>query len=128
MNATATSQASAVTEKELIALIIDSIQDIKGKNIVKLDLTRLKEAPTNYFVICEGDSNTQVKSISDNICRRVKEELKISPSHREGGTGAKWVCVDYFNTVVHVFHPETRRYYDLEDLWIDAKKVVYDNL
>ena len=61
-------------------LIIDSIQDIKGKKIVKLDLRHLEEAPTDYFIICEGESNTQVKAISDNIYRRIKKEGGVLPS------------------------------------------------
>lgn len=128
MNAIASSQVQHSPEKELIDLIIDSIQDIKGKNIVKLDLRNLSEAPADYFIICEGDSSTQVKSISDNIYRRVKDELKIVPNHREGGSSAKWVCVDYFTTIVHIFYPEIRSFYDLEDLWIDAKRINYENI
>ena len=62
---------------QLNDLIVDSIQDIKGKNIVKLDLRHLEEAPTDFFIICEGDSNTQVKAISENIEKRVKQEAAI---------------------------------------------------
>ena len=109
-------------------LIIDAIQDIKGKHIKVLDLRKLEDASADFFIICEGDSTTQVKAISDNVYQRVKDELGLLPSHREGVLGAKWVLVDYFDTVVHVFHPETRAFYDLEDLWSDAIVTEYENL
>ncbi|MBK9257032.1 MAG: ribosome silencing factor [Saprospiraceae bacterium] len=109
-------------------LIIDAIQDIKGKNIIKLDLRSLDDAPTDFFIICEGDSSTQVKAISDNIGRRLKDEYGLLPSHTEGMEGAKWVLVDYFDTVVHVFYPETRHFYEIEELWGDAAKTEYENL
>jgi len=109
-------------------LILDSIQDIKGKKIVKLDLRKLDDTPTDFFFICEGESNTQVKSIAQNIRKRVKEELGLTPAHVEGLNDGTWVLVDYFNVVIHVFHPEKRAYYDLENLWSDASLTEYDSL
>lgn len=114
--------------EELNDLIIDSIQDIKGKQIVKLDLRELEEAPADFFIICEGESNTQVKAISDNIHRRLKQEANVFPSHVEGEKNALWICLDYFNTVVHIFYKETRGFYELEALWSDAKFTEYDTL
>ncbi|MCB0661605.1 MAG: ribosome silencing factor [Saprospiraceae bacterium] len=109
-------------------IIIDSIQDIKGKNIVKLDMRELHDAPADYFIICEGESSTQVKAISERIHMRVKEETGTLPTHVEGKGHASWICVDYFTTVVHVFYKEKREFYELEDLWSDAKFTEYDNL
>lgn len=109
-------------------LIIDSIQDIKGKHILKLDLRRIQDAPTDYFVICEGDSTTQVRAIADNVRRRLREEGSLPPIHVEGERGATWICLDYFNTVVHVFYRETRKFYELEDLWGDARFTEYETL
>lgn len=106
--------------EELNNLIIDSIQDIKGKNIVKLDLRRLYDAPTDFFIICEGSSTTQVKGIADNIYKRLKDEAGNLPLHVEGQQSAHWICLDYFDVVVHVFYPETRQFYQLEGLWSDA--------
>ncbi|MDG1099720.1 MAG: ribosome silencing factor [Saprospiraceae bacterium] len=114
--------------KELNPLIIDAIQDIKGKNIVSLDLRNLAEAPADFFIICEGDSTTQVSALAGNVIKRVKDELGVIPGNREGMINAKWVLVDYFNTVVHIFYPETRQFYDLEDLWNDAEITEYTNL
>ncbi|MEZ4993937.1 MAG: ribosome silencing factor [Saprospiraceae bacterium] len=117
-----------IDTEELNELIIDSIHDIKGKNVVKLDLRHLEEAPTDFFIICEGDSNTQVKAIADNVYRRLKDEVGILPNHTEGQRESLWVCVDYFTTVVHVFYREKRSFYDLENLWSDAKFVEYETL
>jgi len=109
-------------------LIIDAIQDIKGKNIVKLDLRSLDDAPADFFIICEGDSSTQIKAISENIGRKIKEKTGLNPNHTEGLDGAKWVLVDYFDTVVHVFYPETRAFYEIEELWGDANITQYENV
>ena len=120
-------QARTVTNG-LQDLIIDSISDIKGKNIVLLNLKDLEDAPADYFILCEGDSTTQVRAIANNIERRLKNEQKISTPHVEGTQHAKWICMDYFDVIVHIFHPETRKFYDLEQLWSDAEKIEYQDL
>ncbi|HHH50565.1 MAG TPA: ribosome silencing factor [Saprospiraceae bacterium] len=117
-----------LSSEELNALIIDSIQDIKGQNILKLDLRHLEEAPADFFIICEGQSNTQVKAISDNIYKRLKQEGNTLPAHIEGQQNALWILVDYFSTVVHVFYHETRVFYELEDMWSDAIFTAYTDL
>jgi ribosome-associated protein len=106
--------------EQLNHAIVEGIRDKKGKRIVQLDLRKL-DGPADFFIICEGDSNTHVKAITDSIHKKVKEELETAPSHTEGSSNSKWVLMDYFNTVVHVFHPETRDFYELEHLWSDAK-------
>ncbi len=128
MNSQIKVQQRKLTAEELNYLIVDSIQDVKGKNIVQLDLRHLEDAPADFFIICEGESTTQVKAISDNIYLRLKEEERVSPSHVEGQRAAKWICMDYFSTVVHVFHKESRTFYELEDLWSDASFTEYENL
>jgi ribosome-associated protein len=120
-------RAKAVTDG-LQDLIIDCITDIKGKKIVLLDLRALDDAPADFFIVCEGDSTTQVRGIANNIERRLKVERQLHPGHVEGLDHAKWVCMDYFDTIVHIFHPETRRFYDLEQLWSDAEKIEYHSL
>jgi len=109
-------------------LIIDCITDIKGKKIVLLNLKALDDAPADYFIVCEGDSTTQVRAIAGNIERRLRDEVKLKPGHIEGTQHAKWVCMDYFDTVVHIFYPETRRFYDLEQLWSDAERIEYQDI
>jgi len=114
--------------KELTELIVDSIQDIKGKNILRLDLRELDDAPTDFFVICEGESSTQVSAIADNIVKRLKDDAHTRPAHVEGKQNSSWVLVDYFDVIVHVFYPETRRFYEIEDLWADAQMTEYQNI
>jgi len=120
-------KANPKKDQAFLDLIIDSIQDIKGKNILLLDLRKLPDAPASYFIICEGDSSTQIKAIAGNVERRAKEEAG-QRSHSEGQISAKWVLVDFFDVVVHIFDKETRRYYELEDLWSDARMTEYQNL
>ena len=109
-------------------LIIESIQDIKGENIVCLDLRNLEDRPTDFFIICEAESSTKIGAIATNIHQRLKNEALLTPSHFEGKTNGKWVLLDYFYTVVHVFYPETRAFYELEDLWSDSKVTEYKNI
>ncbi|MCB0640934.1 MAG: ribosome silencing factor, partial [Phaeodactylibacter sp.] len=85
-------------------------------------------APTDFFFFFEGDSSTQVQAIANNIQLRLKREAATMPSHVEGVQAATWVCLDYFNVVVHVFYRETRKFYRLEDLWSDAKTTEYGSL
>ncbi len=128
MNSQNQAQQSNFSSEELNALIIESIQDIKGKNLLKLDLRQLDDAPASFFIICEGDSSTQVKAISDNIYKRLKNEAGDMPLHYEGQQNSMWICMDYFDTVVHVFYKDTRKYYELEDLWSDGIFTEYQDL
>ena len=121
-------RTASYTNEDLNHLIIESVQDIKGKNIVKLDLRKLDDAPTEFFILCEGESITQVRAIAESILKNAKEAWQLLPSHVEGMQNARWVCIDFFNTVVHVFHPEMRSFYELEQLWNDAKFTEYANL
>lgn len=113
---------------EVNALIIDSIQDIKGKQIVKLDLRGLDDAPTDFFIICSGESNTQMRAIAGNVSLRLKKEAGWMPVSKEGQESDTWVLVDYFNTIVHIFHPEARKFYELEELWSDAEVTEYQDI
>lgn len=110
-----------INNEELLALIIEGIENVKGENITLLDLREIDNTPTDYFVICDGNSNTQVNAISGSIQRTVSKELKDKPWHVEGTETANWVLMDYINIVVHIFQKETRSFYNLEDLWGDAK-------
>ena len=106
--------------------IIDAIQDIKGKSIVKIDLRHL-DAPTDYFIICQGDSLTQVRAIGDNIKKVVKDKINLLPMNFEAPMDSTWILVDYFDVVVHVFYPETREFYDIETLWGDGIFEAYED-
>jgi len=120
--------STTLSVEELNELIIDCIQDNKGKHVVKLDLRSLDDTPADFFIICEGDSDTQVRGIADHIVRKVKTEAGIKPALIEGQQRGKWVLVDYFTTVVHVFYRETREFYQLEDMWSDAACTEYESV
>ncbi len=123
-----TASVTQLNPKDINSVIIEAIQDIKGKNIIKIDLTKIDESPTDYFIICEGDSTTQVGAIAHNINKKTRESLGIKAFHTEGLKNSKWVLVDYFDTIVHVFLGETRQFYDIEDLWSDGNFTEYQDL
>ncbi len=108
------------TADQLIAFIISGIEDVKGQNINILDLRSIENTVCDYFIICEGTSNTQVNAIVNSVQRKVSKELKDKPWHVEGSENAEWVLMDYVNVVVHVFQRHIREYYDIESLWGDA--------
>lgn len=105
---------------ELLDIIIEGIQEVKGENISILDLKKIPNTVAEYYVVCDANSNTQVKAISRSIERRVKEKLNESVWHVEGKLNSLWILMDYGDIVVHVFYKETREKYRLEDLWGDA--------
>jgi ribosome-associated protein len=114
--------------KQLADAIVEGIQEKKGTNIAILDLSKLDNTIRQYFVICEGESTTQVDAIADGIEDYVRKQLGDKPNHVEGRENALWILLDYFDVVVHVFHKEQRGYYNLEGLWADAGRTDIENL
>ena len=113
---------SKVTQKEaLIEKIIEAIQDTKGEDVLVFDLSKIENSVAETFIICSGNSNTQVSAIAGNIEKKVRNELQDRPWHVEGTENAMWILVDYVSVVVHVFQKQIREYYDIEELWGDAK-------
>ncbi|WP_296637992.1 ribosome silencing factor [Polaribacter sp.] len=110
-----------VSTDDLIAVIIKGIDDVKGENIQLLDLREIENTVCDYFVICSGNSNTQVNAISGSVQKVVSKEVKDKPWHVEGQGISEWVLMDYVNVVVHIFQKHVRDYYDIESLWGDAK-------
>ena len=110
-----------INTDDLIAEIVKGIDDVKGEDIQLLDLREIENTVCDYFIICSGSSNTQVKAISGSIQKNVSKNLKDKPWHIEGEANAEWVLMDYVNVVVHVFQKQIREYYDIESLWGDAK-------
>lgn len=105
----------------LIAHIIKGIEEVKGNDIDVLDLREIENTVCDYFIICNGSSNTQVNAIVNSIQKSVSKSLKDKPWHIEGSDNAEWVLMDYVNVVVHVFQKHIREFYDIEGLWGDAK-------
>jgi len=106
---------------QLISTILEGIENVKGQHINILDLRDIENTVCDYFIVCEGTSNTQVNAIVNSIQKKVSKTLKDKPWHIEGSDNAEWVLMDYVNVVVHVFQKHIREYYDLESLWGDAK-------
>ena len=112
--------ASRLTKNSKIIKIIAAIQDKKGENIISLDLRKINEAVADFFIICEAGNGTQIRAIADNLEDKVYENCNERPYHHEGLQNLQWVLIDYVNVVVHVMHPETRKFYNLEEMWSDA--------
>lgn len=110
-----------VSADDLISVIIKGIDDVKGEDIQLLDLREIDNTVCDYFVICSGNSNTQVNAISGSVQKVVSKELKDKPWHIEGQNNSEWVLMDYVNVVVHIFQKHVREFYDIESLWGDAK-------
>ena len=101
-------------------LIIDGIQDRKGRRITVVDLSEIESAAASRFIICEGTSTMQVSSIADSVREYLQKNADIKPYNYDGYANSEWIVIDYGDTLVHVFLPETRQRYNLEDLWSDA--------
>mgnify|MGYP000713198015 FL=1 len=111
----------------LLTNIIKGIEEVKGNDIDILDLRAIDNSACDYFVICNGNSNTQVTAIVNSVQKTVSKEIKDKPWHVEGMENAEWVLMDYVNIVVHVFQKNIREYYNIESLWGDAKITSIEN-
>ena len=107
--------------KILIEKIKEGIQEKKGKNIIIADLTNIEDTICKYFIICHGNSPSQVNAIVDSIKEFARKGANCKPCAVDGLRNAEWVAMDYADVLVHVFLPETRTFYNLEHLWADAK-------
>jgi len=112
-------RSSSASEK-LVDKIVKGIQEVKGHEILTVDLRNIPNSVSDFFVICHGTSDTQVEAIARSVVDTVESELNEKPVHKEGTETAEWILLDYFNVVAHIFQPKTREYYDLEKLWADA--------
>jgi len=108
-------------EIQLVEEVILGIENVKGENIHQLDLRELDNTPCDFFIVCSGNSNTQVSAIVNSVQKTVSKALHEKPFHTEGLDNAEWVLIDYVNVVVHVFQNQIREYYNIEELWGDAK-------
>ena len=107
--------------QKLIKAVTEGIQEKKGKQIIIADLTDIGDTICKYFIICQGNSPSQVGAITDSIIEHVRKQTQLRPVSVDGQKNAEWVAIDYFDIVVHVFLPETRDFYNLEHLWADAQ-------
>ena len=105
---------------DILPLIIEGIRDRKGRNITVVDLSAIESAAVSRFVICEGTSTQHVAAVADSVREYLLDNAKVKPYNYDGYGNSQWIVVDYGDTMVHVFLPETRSLYDLEGLWSDA--------
>jgi ribosome-associated protein len=108
---------------ELARLVVDLIADRKGEDIVLMDLHRVTLI-ADYFVIGSANSDRQINAITDHIREEVKKQGQLLPLRTEGRGENGWVLMDYGGVIVHIFSPQTRSYYDLEELWREANVLV----
>ncbi|MDX1331759.1 MAG: ribosome silencing factor [Robiginitalea sp.] len=120
-------QKRKASADELIALILHGIEEVKGLDINILDLREIDNTVCDYFVLCNGTSNTHVKAIVNSIQKTVSKAIHDKPWHVEGSENAEWVLMDYVNVVIHVFQKHVREYYDIEGLWGDAKVTLVES-
>ncbi len=110
----------AETQK-LLDAIKDGMTEKKAKNIVKIDFAGTQNSITDFFMICEAETDKQVEAVADSVERFVKTETGEHVFHKEGYENAEWIILDYFDVMVHIFRSEFRNSYSLEDLWADAE-------
>ena len=112
---------SKLPQRKLVEKIVSSIDEVKGIDVDLLDLRKINNTVCRFFIICTGTSNTHVSAITSSIKKNVSKELKEKPYSMEGLENQEWVLIDYVDVVVHVFQQNIREFYDIENLWGDAK-------
>ena len=112
--------------KMLVDTVIEGMQQKKGNEIISLDFDKIPNAVSKYFIICHGTSKTQVEAIADSVNEAVRKDVGLKPWHSEGYENAEWILLDYVDVVAHIFQPDTRKFYQLEDLWADAAITSHD--
>ena len=112
----------------LVAAVVQGMQEVKAKEIVQLDLRELNHTVCDHFVICHGDSSTQVEAIARSVEKFTIQQVHEKPWHTEGKENAGWVLLDYVDVVVHIFRHDMRDFYGLDQLWADALRNTYENV
>ncbi len=107
-------------ENILLTSIIEGIQEKKGRNITVISLKKISGAVCDYFVICEGNTPTQVSAIAESVEEIVKKNKQESPIRVQGKQQAEWIGIDYGSIIVHIFVPDLRSFYNIDNLWEDA--------
>jgi ribosome-associated protein len=110
-----------ISSQELAQLVVKGMQERKAQNIVLMDMRNVKNAFTDFFVVCSGTSETQIDAISESVDKEVWEAAKQHPRSMEGKANREWILVDYYDVIVHVFKKDRREFYKLEELWGDAE-------
>ena len=112
---------SFLLPEELSKIVVEGMQGKKAQDIVVLDLRKVANSIADFFIICSGNTDTQVRAISESVEDVVNKSNKQNPWHKEGYKNNEWVLLDYVDVVVHIFKKDRREFFALEDLWGDAK-------
>ena len=115
-----TKQFTTLDAKSLSDIAIQGLQEVKARDIVRMDLRKSNGAVTDYFIICTGTSDTHIQALAESVREFIKRDAREYPLSTEGMRSAEWVLMDYVNVVVHIFRQEKREFYRLENLWGDA--------
>ena len=115
------SNSSALPQTDLIRLIVEGIQERKGRKIAHVDLSDIESSGVSHFIICQGTSNMQVSAIADSVRDYLLDKVHVKPYNYDGYQNSQWIVIDYGDILVHVFLPQERERYNLEELWSDAK-------
>ena len=113
--------------EQIVATVVEAMDSVKGKDIVTLDLRETGTAVTDYFVICHANSKTQVEAIAEKVEDEVRKNTGVKPYHIEGKDNTEWILIDFVDVVVHIFLQSARSFYQLEELWADAERIVKEN-
>lgn len=113
------------SSSQLVDAIVEGIQRNKGEQIINLDLSKLNNTECSNFIVCHGNSNTQVEAIAQSVEATVREILGEYAWHTDGFKNREWIVIDYADVMVHIFKKEMRAHYDLESLWADAQTTEY---
>ncbi len=115
--------------ENILKHVVMAMQEKKAKDIISLNLSKIKDSISTYFVICQAPTTRQVDAIYKNVTEKIQADCNTKPFHIEGYTNSEWILIDYFDVVVHIFRNDIRAYYQLEELWADAalKKYESDN-
>lgn len=127
LNSRKKGQTRLTRNSKIFKVIINAILDKKGEKIVSLDLKKIPEAVSDFFIICEASNNNQLRAIADNIEKEVKEQCDENPFKHEGRQAEQWILIDFVDVVVHIMLPEPRKFYNLEELWSDAVSMEHNS-
>lgn len=119
---------AATPAEKLVDTIIKGIQEKKGQDITVVDLRGIDGAIASFFIICQGNTPTQVEAITDSVAETARIDAGEKPAHVVGLELAHWVAMDFTDVIVHIFVPDMRSYYNIENLWQDAQQTEIPNL
>ncbi len=111
---------------KIFKTIIQAIAEKKGEKIISLDLRKIPEAVSDFFIVCEANNTTQLRAIADFVEYEVKQKCGEFPYKHEGKQALQWILIDYINVVVHIMLPEPRKFYQLEEMWSDAPMMEHE--